>query len=78
MTVDNLTFRTIIAQSGTDTYNAAQVIANYLKTLYSNNEYIIQNTQKFAKIICEQDSFKSTEEHCFLRCGVIVHQRSNP
>ena len=59
--IDNLKFCPIIAQSGTYTYNAAQVIANYLKPLCNNNEYIIRNTQEFAKIICELDPLKSNE-----------------
>ena len=62
ITIDNLKFCPIIAQSGTYTYNAAQVIANYLKPL-CNNEYIIQNTQELAKIICEQDPLKSNEQY---------------
>ena len=41
ITVDNLKLRPIIAQSGIYTYNAVQVIANFLKPLRSNNEYII-------------------------------------
>ena len=32
ITIDRLNFRPIIAQTGTYTYNAAQVIAKYLKT----------------------------------------------
>ena len=43
--VDYLKFQPIIAHSGIYTYTAAQVIANYLKSLCSNNEYIIRNTQ---------------------------------
>ena len=39
--VDNLKFRPIIALSGTYTDNAAQVVANYIKSLCNNNEYII-------------------------------------
>ena len=42
--VQYLNFRPIIAQTGTCTYNAAQVISNYLKSLYTCNEYIIGNT----------------------------------
>ena len=42
--VQSLNFRPIIAQTGTCTYNAAQVISNYLKPLYTCNEYIIGNT----------------------------------
>ena len=63
ITVDNLKFCPIIAQSRTYTYNAAQVIANYLKPLCSNNEYIIRNTQEFEKIIREQDLLKSNEQY---------------
>ena len=63
ITVDNLKFCPIIAQSGTYTYNAVQVIANYLKPLCSNNDYIIRNTQEFAKIIREQDPLKFNEQY---------------
>ena len=63
ITVDNLKFGLIIAQSGTYTYNAAQVFTNYFKPLYSNNEYIILNTQEFAKMIREQDPLKSNEQY---------------
>ena len=38
VTIDNLKFRPIIAQSGTETCNAAQVTANYLKPICSSNE----------------------------------------
>ena len=44
--VYNLKFRPVIVQSGTCTYNAAQVIANYLKALRSDNEYIIRSNLK--------------------------------
>ena len=63
ITVDNLKFCPIIAQFRTYTYNAAQVIANYLKPLCGNKEYIIQNTQEFAKITREQDPLKSNEQY---------------
>ena len=63
ITVDNLKFRFIIAQSGTYTYNTTQVIANYLKPLCNSNEYIMRNTQEFAKIIREQDPLKSNEQY---------------
>ena len=42
--IDNLKFRQIIAQTGTYTYNPAQVIAKYLRPLCSGNNYIIRNT----------------------------------
>ena len=63
ITVHNLNFHPIIAQSGTYTDNAAQVIANYLKLLCRDNEYIIRNTQEFAKTIREQDPLKSNEQY---------------
>ena len=51
ITLGNLKFRPIIAQSGIYTYNAAQVIADYLKPLCSDNDYIIRNTQEFPKLL---------------------------
>ena len=63
ITVDNVKFRPIIAESWTYTYSAAQVIANYLKLLCSNNEYNIRNTQELAKIIGKQDPLKSNEQN---------------
>ena len=62
ITVDNLKICPIIAQSGTYKYNAAKVVANYLKLLCSN-VYIILNTQEFAKIIHELDPLKSNEQY---------------
>ena len=55
MTLEILKFRPIIAQSGTYTNNAAQVIADYLKPLCSDNDYIIRNTEKFPKLLQQQD-----------------------
>ena len=63
ITVDNLKSHPIKAQSGTYKYNAAQEFANYLKPLCNNNEYIIRNTQEFAKIIREQGPLKSNEQY---------------
>ena len=59
--------------------NAAQVIANYLKPLCSNNECIIRSTQDFAKIIHEQDPLKSIERYVShnvesLFTNVLVHE----
>ena len=62
ITVDSSKFRPIIAQTGTYTYNAAQVISEYLKPLYINNEYIIHNTQDFHNIIQNQPSLNENEE----------------
>ena len=44
ITADLLKFRPIIAQTGTYTYSTAQIISEYLKPLYEQNEYIIKNT----------------------------------
>ena len=43
ITTEKLKFRPIIAQTGTYTYNAAQVIAEYLKPHVDENPYIIRN-----------------------------------
>ena len=51
ITVDNLKFRPIIAQTGTYTYNAAKIISKYLKPLYNSNEYIINSTLDFPDMI---------------------------
>ena len=61
--VQSLNFRPIIAQTGTCTYNAAQVISNYLKPLYTCNEYIIGNTQDFSKLIQEQSPLQLDKEY---------------
>ena len=63
ITLENLKFRPIIAQSGTYTYNAAQVIADYLKPLCSDNDYIIRNTQEFLKLLQQQDPLLSNKEY---------------
>ena len=44
ISLENLKLRPIIAQSGSYTYNAAQVTADYLKPLCSDNDYITRNT----------------------------------
>jgi len=49
--IHKLKFRQIIAQIGTSTYKAAQVIAKYLQPLISDNPYIITNTQQFPEMI---------------------------
>ena len=63
ITLENLKFRPIIAESGTYTYNAAQVIADYLKPLCSDNNYIIRNTQEFPKLLQQQDPLFPNEEY---------------
>ena len=56
-----LKFRPIIDQTGTYTYKAAKVISWYLKPL-CNSEYIIKDTQSFAKLIKELPPLKEDEE----------------
>ena len=63
LSLENLKFRPIIAQSGTYTYNAAQVIADYLKPLCSDNDYIIRNTQEFPKLLQQQNPLFLNEEY---------------
>ena len=63
LSLENLKFRPIIAQSGTYTYNAAQVIADYLKPLCSDNDYIIRNTQEFPKLLQQQNPLLLNEEY---------------
>ena len=55
-----LKFRPIIDQTGTYTYKAAKVISWYLKPL-CNSEYIIKDTQSFAKLIKELPPLKEDE-----------------
>lgn len=63
ITTDKLKFRPIIAQTGTCTYNAAQVIASYLKPLTDENPNIIRNTQDFPTMLKEQPPLDIDEEY---------------
>ena len=63
ITLENLKLRPIIAQSGTYTYNGAQLIADYLKSLCRDNDYMIRNTQEFPKLLQQQDPLLSNEEY---------------
>ena len=63
ITLENLKLRPIIAQSGTYTYNGAQLIADYLKSLCRDNDYMIMNTQEFPKLLQQQDPLLSNEEY---------------
>ena len=57
--MQSLKFRHIIAQVGTCTYNASQVISNYLKPLlYTCNKHIISNTHDFPQLIQEQSTLQ--------------------
>ena len=63
ITIDNLKFRPIIAQTGTYTYNAVQVIVKYLKLLYSGNNYIIRNKQELPMSFQKQDPLLPDKEY---------------
>ena len=63
ITIDNLKFRPIIAQTGTYIYNAAQVIAKHLKPHCIRNKYIISNTQEFPMSLKQQDLLLPEEEY---------------
>ena len=62
ITVENLRFRPTILQVGTFTYNAAQVITNYLKPL-CQNKYKIANTQSLPSMLKEQTPLILDEEY---------------
>ena len=62
ITVENLKLRPIISQVVTHTYNAAKVIANYLKPL-CQNKYKIANTQSFPSTLREQTHLSLDEEY---------------
>ena len=49
--LENLKFCPIITQSGTYTHNTAEVIADYLKPVCSDNDYIIRNIYEFPKLL---------------------------
>ena len=61
--IQSLNFRPIIAQTGSYTFNAAQVISNYLKPLYTCNKCITGDTQDFSKLIQEQPPLQLDEEY---------------
>ena len=57
---ENLKFRPMISQVGTYTYNAANVIAKYLKPL-CQDEYKIVDTQSFPSMLKQQTSLSLDE-----------------
>ena len=63
ITMEDLKFRPILAQTGTCTYNVAQVISNYPKPLYLSNDYIINNTQGFSGMIQNQPPITIDDEY---------------
>ena len=58
---ENLKFRPIIDQTGTRSYNAAQVISQYLKSL-CKNEFTINDTQSFSGDIKNIPPLQEDEE----------------
>ena len=72
-----LKFRPINNQTGTYTYTAAQVISLHLKPL-CQSEYIIKDTQSFAKLIKELPPFQEDKENVsydieFLFTNIPIH-----
>ena len=63
ITIEKFKFRPIIAQTGTYTYNAAQVIAEYLKPLVDESPYVIRNTQDFPSILIAEPTLETDEEY---------------
>ena len=63
ISLEELKFRPIIAQTGTYTYKASQVVASFLKPLTDENPYIIRNTQDFPDMIKQQPTLEPDEEY---------------
>ena len=61
ITKEKIKFRPIIDQTGTYTYDAAQVISQYLKPL-CKNEFIIEDTQSSSEKIGDFPPFENGEE----------------
>ena len=70
ITLENLKLRPIIAQSGSYTYNTAQGIADYLKPLCSDNDYITRNTWEFPKLF-QQDPLLPNGEYIWRE--ILIH-----
>ena len=62
ITTEKSKFPSIIAQTGTYTYNAAQVIVEYLKPLVDENSYITCNMQDFLSILKAEPPLETNEE----------------
>ena len=60
--LDQLKFRPIMDQTGTYTYNAAQVMSNYLKPLCTN-EYNFKDTLQFPQLLKDLPPLKDDEEY---------------
>ena len=62
ISLDQLKFQPIMDRTGTYTYNAAQVIFNYLKPLCIN-EYSIKDTLQFSQLLKDLSALKDDEEY---------------
>ena len=62
ITIEKLKFRPIISQVGTYAYNAAKVIADYLKPL-CQNEFKINDLQSFSSMLKDQTPLNPNEEY---------------
>ena len=62
ITIEKLKFRPIISQIGTYTYNAAKVIADYLKPL-CQNECKINDTESFPSMMKDQTPLNPNDEY---------------
>ena len=58
---DELKLRPIIDQTGSCYYQAARVIANFLKPI-AENEYVIKHTQSFPRMLNDLPPLKPDEE----------------
>ena len=82
ITINNLKFRPIFGETGTYTYNAAQVIAECLKPLCSGNNYIIRNMQEVLMFLKQKDPLLPDEEYVYydvecLFTNVPVHETTD-
>ena len=71
ITSEKLECRPIIAQTGTYTYNTAQVIVEYLKPLVDENPYIIPNMQDFPSILKAEPPLETNEEYVSYDVGSL-------
>ena len=81
ITIEKLKFRPAISQVGTYTYNAAKVIADYLKPL-CQNEYKINDMQSFPSMLKDQTPLNPNEEYVsddeeFLFTNILVDETIN-
>ena len=63
LTTEKSKFPPIIAQTGTYTYNAAKITAEYLKPLVDEKPYIIRNTQDSPFILKAEPELETDKEY---------------